>query len=158
MGKLRALRDPGSAGVRRATRFNRNAGNRFNRWFTGSTSMPVDSRAVTPSRGSVPSSPMMTRPAVKSPMNSMYARTKSILISRPSAVSYTRCPSGSRPIASMQDRGTSESVAPVSTRNRPSQLLDGSAGLRMVTVTWVVPMALSFSVPSRFSSEQIARE
>ena len=31
--------------------------------------------------------------------------------------------------------GTRESMAPVPTRNRPSQNLSGSAGLRMVTVT-----------------------
>ena len=53
----------------------------------GPPSMPADSRAVTPSRGSTPSSPMMIRPAVTSPMNSMRAMAKSILTSRPSAVS-----------------------------------------------------------------------
>lgn len=43
----------------------------------------------------------MTRPTVTSPKNSMYAQTKSILISWPFTVLYTRYPSGSRPIASM---------------------------------------------------------
>ena len=51
----------------------------FNRWFTGSPLMLVDSRAVISGKVSVHSSPMMTRPAVTSPMNSMYARAKPIL-------------------------------------------------------------------------------
>ena len=42
---------------------------------------------------------MMMRPAVKSPMNSMSAVVTSILIFRPSPVSYTRNPLDSRPMA-----------------------------------------------------------
>jgi hypothetical protein len=34
--------------------FSRTAGNRFRRWFCGSTSMPTDSSAVTPRMGSIP--------------------------------------------------------------------------------------------------------
>ena len=45
-------------GAKGANRFRRSAGRRFRRRFTGSTSIPADSNAVTPSRGSTSSSPM----------------------------------------------------------------------------------------------------
>ena len=47
------------------TLFNRKAGSFFKRWLTGSTSMPADSNAVTPSNGSASSSSMMRRPGGK---------------------------------------------------------------------------------------------
>lgn len=49
------------------------AGNLFNVRFAGSTRIPTDSRAVTPSNGSEPSGPKITRPHVSSPMNSISA-------------------------------------------------------------------------------------
>ena len=78
-------------------------------------------------------------------MNSISATVTSTVISRPSANSYTRRPLGASPMASRCGRGTSESVAPVSTRNNPSHARSGSAGFRMVTVTCVAPIA---SLPS----------
>ena len=45
--------------------------------------------------------------------------------------------------------GTRQSVAPVSTRNSPSQTLSGSAGFRMPTVTCIAPILYSPSISLR---------
>ena len=39
--------------------------------------------------------------------------------------------------------GTSESIAPVSTKKRPSQVLSGAAGFRITAVTCVTPISSS---------------
>lgn len=55
---------------------------------------------------------------------------------------FRRCETGSTsmPILRRARPGTRQSVEPVSTRNRQSQLRLGSEGLRMVTVTCTMPM------------------
>ena len=67
--------------------------------------------------------------------------TSSVMV-RPSASSYTRRRSGTSPMASRCGRGTSESVASVSTRNSPSQLRSRFAMFRTVAVTCVAPMQM----------------
>ena len=63
------------------------AGSRFSVRVAGSMVMPTDSRAVTPRIGSTPSGPKMTRPAVISPMNSIWARPNGYSCTLPSASS-----------------------------------------------------------------------
>ncbi len=53
------------------------AGKRLSRCVAGSTMMPTDSKAVTPSKGSQSSGPKMTLPEVSSLMNSISAKPKS---------------------------------------------------------------------------------
>lgn len=52
------------------------AGSRLRTRLAGSTVMPTDSSAVTPSNGSALSGPKITRPAVISPMNSICTNPK----------------------------------------------------------------------------------
>ena len=70
---------------RRRNCLSRTAGSRVSRWFTGSTSIPADSSAVTPRMGSQSSLPQRTVAPTMSPMNSIWATPISRASSLPSA-------------------------------------------------------------------------
>ena len=88
----------------------------------------------------MPASPNTIVAPTISPINSTCPTVTSIFTSLPSAKPYIRCPLGERPMASRCYLGTRQSTAPVSTGNRPSQVRSGSAGFRMIAVTWVTPI------------------
>ena len=136
-------------------------------WLRGSTSMPTDSSAVTPSSGSASFSPNTMVPHVVSPINSIRPPVMSNRASLPSAKPYLRCPSGTRPMDSRCCLGTRQSVAPISTRKSPSHTRPGSAGFHMATVTWVAPIAqslfqetslLNYTIPSNPAISMATRQ
>jgi hypothetical protein len=112
------------------------AGNRFGVLFAGSTIMPTDSSAVTPSNGSHSDVPKITRPAVTSPMNSIRTKPYGYSLTDPSANSYDILPSRLTPILSISSAGAIVSVAPVSTRKTASYLAAGCSKLIRAVVTF----------------------
>jgi len=120
--------------------FNGMAGNRFRVRLAGSTVMPTDSRAVTPSSGSASSGPNTTRPAVISPMNLISTNPKENWCLVPSAHSYIVVPTGWTPICRSLAAGATQSVATVSTRKSASYVpLELPVPLK-ATVTCVSPI------------------
>jgi len=81
---------------------------------------PIDSSTVMPSRGSTPSGPNSTRPAVARPMSSIRAKPNSYSCAEPSACSYVDRPMGITPIRRSSEAGAIESIAPLSTRKLAS--------------------------------------
>jgi hypothetical protein len=120
--------------------FNRSASNLFSDRFSGSKPIPTDSNAINPKNRFDAGLAVNDRSAdyLAHEFNPAHCNIRLHFVSIrqfTSALALGRQIDGSKP-----SRGTSESVAPVSTRNNASRTFSGLPGFLKASVTEVAPM------------------